>query len=338
LPHEVLDAGITGHAMEARLYAEDVAAGFLPATGIVHCFSVPEMPGVRVDSGVAAGSSVGVYYDPMLAKVIAYGATRDEARRRLARALDRTLLHGVTNNRELLVAILRQPEFAAGRIDTGFLVRHDPAELTSSVARPGAREIHALAAALAAQAERRAAAPVLGSIPSGWRNSVNGPQQTTYVANGVSVEVHYRFDRGNLLAEVDGASFAEAVMRSASATSVVLDVGGIRRTIAVHRVGPAVYVDSALGASVLVEEPRFPDVDELRAPGSLLAPMPGTVVRINVETGQRVKAGTVVMVLEAMKMEHSVVAPHDGVVAEIGVALTQAVDVGTVLAVVEEDA
>ena len=337
LPDEVLDARITGHAIEARLYAEDVSAGFLPATGIVHCFSVPEMPGVRVDAGVAAGSAVGVYYDPMLAKVIAYGTTRDEARRRLARVLDRTLLHGVTNNRELLVAILREPEFTAGRIDTGFLVRHGAAELTSSVARPGATEIHALAAALAGQAERRATAPVLATIPSGWRNSVNGLQQTTYIAKGVPVEVRYRFDRGDLFAEVDATIIAGTVLRAASATSVVLDVGGVRRTIAVHRVGPAVYVDSALGASVLVEEPRFPDVDELRVPGSLLAPMPGTVVRINVEPGQLVKAGSVVVVLEAMKMEHSVVAPHDGVVVEIGVALTQAVDVGTVLAVVEED-
>jgi propionyl-CoA carboxylase alpha chain len=178
LPPEVMTASVRGHAIEARLYAEDPAAGFRPASGTLHHFGVPAGPGVRVDAGVASGSEISTYYDPMLAKVIGYGATRDQARQRLARALAGARLHGVTTNRELLTAILREPEFAAGQTDTGYLTRHEPAQLT----RPDpatelvARQLHALAAALAGQAARRAAAPVLGGVPSGWRNVPAGPQ------------------------------------------------------------------------------------------------------------------------------------------------------------------
>ncbi len=126
LPPEVTGARITGHAIEARLYAEDVPAGFLPATGTLHRFGIPAGPGVRVDVGYAAGSVVGPHYDAMLAKVIAHGRTRADAARRLARALAGARLHGVTTNRDLLLGILREPEFLAGRTDTGYLTRHDP--------------------------------------------------------------------------------------------------------------------------------------------------------------------------------------------------------------------
>ena len=337
LPMEATDARITGHAIEARLYAEDVSAGYLPAPGTVHRFWVPEMLGVRVDAGVADGSSIGVHYDPMLAKVIAYGATRDEARRLLASALDRTLLHGVTNNRDLLVGILREPEFAAGVIDTGFLVRHDATALGLSRQHAGADRLHALAAALAGQAERRASASVLATAPSGWRNLASDPQLTTYTVSGVPIDVRYRLDRSGVWATVGGEVLGDVTLLEATDTRVEVELDGVRRAIAVHRVGAVVYVDSAWGATVLVEEPRFPDAGAFEVPGSLLAPMPGTVVRINVEPGQLVRSGSVVVVLEAMKMEQTVVAPHDGRVVEVGVRLHQAVDVGTVLAIVEED-
>src|SRR4051812_47050692 len=130
LPDEVTGASITGHAVEVRLYAEDVPAGFLPVTGTLHRFAVPALPGVRVDAGVADGSVVGVHYDPMLAKVIAHGPTRDAACRRLARALAEARGHGVTTNRDPLVGILREGEVRRGGIDTGYLERHDPAELS----------------------------------------------------------------------------------------------------------------------------------------------------------------------------------------------------------------
>jgi propionyl-CoA carboxylase alpha chain len=336
LPGEVLNAGIDGHAVEARLYAEDVAAGFLPATGPVHTFTVPALTGVRVDAGVAAGTDVGVHYDPMLAKVIAHGPTRDEACRRLARALAETRVHGVLTNRELLVGILREREFRAGLIDTGYLTRHDPRRLAGSWSAPDADRIHAVAAALAGQAGRRATAPVLATLPSGWRNVPSGPQRVTFGCGGAELDVRYRFDGSRVISDVDGEQVDGLVLRSAGPDRVELDVSGVRREITVHRVGDVSYVDSPLGSSVLTERPRFPDPGVAAAPGSLLAPMPGTVLRISAEPGAPVRAGAPVVVLEAMKMEHTVSAPHDGVISELPVQAGQQVDTGTVLAVVTE--
>jgi acetyl/propionyl-CoA carboxylase alpha subunit len=342
LPDEVRTATCTGHAVEARLYAEDVAAGFLPATGTLHTFVIPEMPGVRVDAGVTTGSEVGVYYDAMLAKVIAHGATRDQACRRLARALAEARVHGLVTNRELLVGILREPEFRAGRIDTGYLDRHGPQRLARSwpaaESAADAESVHAVAAALAGQAERRAGATVLAAVPSGWRNVPDAAQQVTFRCGGRDLDVRYQFAAERVTAEVDHKRLPDLELRSAEPERVVLDVGGVRREVTVRRVGETSYVDSSLGSSVLVERPRFPEPSSTAAPGSLLAPMPGTVVRVPVETGTRVRAGATVVVLEAMKMEHTVTAPYDGLISELPVKPGQQVDIAAVLAVVTEAA
>ncbi|MGH3236026.1 MAG: acetyl-CoA carboxylase biotin carboxylase subunit, partial [Streptosporangiaceae bacterium] len=139
LPPQAHEARIQGHAIEVRLYAEDVAAGFVPTTGTLHRFAIPAVPGIRVDTGFRSGSVVSPHYDAMLAKVIAHGRTRADAARRLARALEKAEIHGVTTNRDLLVAILREPGFLAGATDTGYLTRHDPAALTASAPRATAR-------------------------------------------------------------------------------------------------------------------------------------------------------------------------------------------------------
>src|SRR4051794_32639854 len=196
LPDEVTGASIDGHAVEVRLYAEDVPAGFLPATGTLHRFAVPDLPGLRVDAGVDDGSVVSPFYDPMLAKVVAHGPTRDAACRTLARALAEARLHGVTTNRDLLVGILREDEFRRGAIDTGYLERHDPEELSRHPQQELALRVHALAAALAGAAERRAAARVQASIPAGWRNVPNADATVVFEvgspAGGRAVDVHYR--------------------------------------------------------------------------------------------------------------------------------------------------
>ncbi len=162
LPPRARDARIGGHAIEVRLYAEDVAGRLRARHRPLHRFTIPDAPGIRVDTGFRDGSVVSPHYDAMLAKVIAHGRTRADAARRLARALAQAQIHGVTTNRDLLTAILREPEFLAGGTDTGYLTRHEPAALAAAAA-PGAGpgRMHAVAAALARQAlaPRRGAGP-----------------------------------------------------------------------------------------------------------------------------------------------------------------------------------
>jgi acetyl/propionyl-CoA carboxylase alpha subunit len=336
LPDEVTGASISGHAVEARLYAEDVAAGFLPGTGTVHRFAVPSLPGIRVDAGVADGSVVGVHYDPMLAKVIAHAPTRDGACRLLARALAETRVHGVVTNRDLLVGVLREDQFRRGFFDTGYLERHDPVRLAARPEAETALRLHALAAALAGSAERRAAAPVQAAVPSGWRNVVNDDQMAVFRSGERDVEVRYRFGRAGLAAGVDGTRL-DVAAEEITPDRVVLTLDGVRRAVDVHRVGGTVHLDSPLGADTLTEVPRFAEPVAGEDAGSLLAPMPGTVVRIEVEEGARVAAGAVVVVLEAMKMEHAVRAPAGGVVTSLPAAVGSTVRSGAVLAVVGED-
>src|SRR4051794_39960580 len=333
LPDEVTGASIRGHAVEVRLYAEDVPAGFLPVTGTVHRFAVPALPGVRVDAGVTDGSMVSTYYDPMLAKVIALGPTRDAACRTLARALADARVHGVTTNRDLLVGVLREDEFRRGAIDTGYLERHDPAGLSRNPQEELAVRVHALVAALAGAAARRTAARVQPTIPAGWRNVPNADASASFTAGDRYVEVAYRFGRDGVRATVDGERL-DVTVGDVTPDRVTFTVDGVRRTVDVHRVGDTSYCDSALGATEVVEAVRFPEPVAEEEAGSLHAPMPGTVVRVEVADGASVTAGTVVVVLEAMKMEHAVRAPHDGTVTSLHATVGQAVDTGHVLAVV----
>ncbi|MGI8447395.1 MAG: acetyl/propionyl/methylcrotonyl-CoA carboxylase subunit alpha [Streptosporangiaceae bacterium] len=354
LPPQVTGAAFTGHAIEARLYAEDVPAGYLPASGDLHTFEIDLSNGLRVDAGFASGTRVSTFYDSMLAKVIAYGPTRDDARRTLAGALSRARLHGVVTNRDLLVGILREPEFTAGAIDTGYLDRHQAAELCPVEAQAG--PVHLLAVALAGQARRRAEAPVLATLPSGWRNNPSAPQRADYELDGRAAEVSYRFGRDGLKARVDGADVGGVVLhgtRAAPAAAgplsggtlpgglarvlVDLEVGGVRRVIDVTQAGGTFYVDSVLGHSVVAETDRFPDPAAAAQAGSLLAPMPGTVVRVDAAVGDHVEAGAVILAIEAMKMEHAIRAPAPGIVAELPITVGAQVDSGSVLAVLEEE-
>jgi propionyl-CoA carboxylase alpha chain len=337
IPDEVAHATITGHAIEARLYAEDVPGGYLPTSGDVHTLDIAPAPGLRVDAGFASGTRVSTFYDSLLAKVIAYGPSRDDARRVLAGSLARARLHGVTTNRDLLVAVLRESEFAAGAINTGYLDRHPYADLVPAPA-PADRAVHLLAAALAGQAARRAAAPVLASLPSGFRNNPSAPQRVTYAVGGEQAEVAYRFGRDGLTAAVAGTPVPDPVVLAVCPTRVDLVTGGVRRVIGVTRIGATAYVDSGLGHHAFTEVDRFPDPSQAPHAGSLLAPMPGTVVRVEAAVGDTVEAGATIVAIEAMKMEHAIRAPGRGVVTALPVTVGSQVDSGAVLAVVDDSA
>jgi propionyl-CoA carboxylase alpha chain len=320
----------TGHAIEVRLYAEDPANDWQPQSGLLHRLAIPSSSSVRVDSGVADGVHVGVHYDPMLAKVIARAPTRTEAARVLAAALARAEIHGLRTNRDLLVRILRHPAFLAGDTDTGFFDKHGLATLAEPLADKDAVGVSALAAALADAAHRRTTAPVLGRLPSGWRNVPSALQRKTYAAGDTSYEVGYRLTSDGLVAD----GYEDVRLLESTATEVHLEIEGVRRIFQVASYDGLVCVDSPLGPVAFTPVERFADPSQQVAEGSLLAPMPGTVVRIAIKPGERILAGQSVLWLEAMKMEHTICAPADGVVAELFVERGQQVEVGAVLAVV----
>ncbi|MEV4329706.1 biotin carboxylase N-terminal domain-containing protein [Streptomyces sp. NPDC049597] len=311
-----------GHAVEARLYAEDPATGWTPQTGVLHAFEVPGgPPAVRVDSGYAAGDTIGVHYDPMIAKVVAWAPTRAEAVRRLAHALRRARLHGPVTNRDLLVRSLEHADFAGARLDTGFYERH-LGELTAP--RPG--EAHAaVAAALADAAGRR------GRFGGAWRNLASQDQVKTY--NGHEVRYRPARDGGYELPGTPGVRAVEA-----APSRVRLETDGVVRAWDVTVHGDTVYVDSPAGAHTLTARPRFTDPAAGAEPGSLLAPMPGTVVRVGdgVHEGARVVQGQPLVWLEAMKMEHRIVSPASGTLTALHAHPGRQVEVGALLAVVQD--
>ena len=336
LPEDALTPAMVGHAIEARLYAEDPLHDFLPVAGRLDHFEFPSLPGLRVDSGVESGSEVSPFYDPMIAKVVAWAETRSEAAALLAEGLQKARIHGLVTNRELLVRILRHPEFRSGEIDTHFLERHSPADLGGSL--PGATEIRmgAVAAALAAQSERRGHSDLLGSIPSGWRNSPSQLQEVDFDLDGAAIKVGYRFEaRGGVTIAVDDEIIEDVDLTGLTGARVGLQVGSQLRWFDVVRNGRVHHVDGPGGYVRLVERPRFPEATRDSDPGSLHAPMPGRVVKVMVGVGDEVSEGQLVIVLEAMKMEHSLRAPHDGVVRSVTAAPGDQVEAGAVLAVVE---
>ncbi|MBK3569583.1 biotin/lipoyl-containing protein, partial [Streptomyces sp. MBT62] len=301
-----------GHAVEARLYAEDPATDWTPQTGTLHRIAVPE--GVRLDTGYTDGDDIGVHYDPMLAKVVAHAPTRAEALRKLAGALDRATIHGPLTNRDLLVRSLRHKEFTTATMDTGFYDRN-LAELT----QPAPDPLAPLAAALADTHGR-------SRFGGAWRNLPSQPQTKRYAMAGEEHEVHYRHTREGLSAEGVRVVHADAGL-------VVLEVDGVQRKFEVERYGDQVYVN----ATTLTALPRFPDPTAQLAPGSLLAPMPGTVVRVaeDLAVGAAVSAGQPLIWLEAMKMEHKITAPVTGKLTALHAVPGQQVQLAALLAVVE---
>lgn len=331
-----------GHAIEVRLYAEDPAVDWMPTSGPIHAFDIPgvdsefEVPGaygLRLDAGFGSGDVIGVHYDAMLAKVIAWGATRAEAARRLAGALAASRLHGIKTNRDLLVRVLRHPEFVAGQIDTAFLGRHGLDTLAAPLADDETEKMSALAAALADAAANRAAARVQAELPSGWRNVASGPQRISYTGPSARHDVEYRITSAGLIA--DGYDDVELV--ECSPDMVALRRSGVLLKFSIATYCDSTYVDSARGAVLLRSIPRFPDPLSQIAVGSLLAPMPGSVVAVHVDEGDVVKAGAPIAVLEAMKMQHTIVAPATGTVDTIKVAVGQQVETNDVLAVLVAD-
>ena len=337
-----------GHAIEVRLYAEDPDAGWLPRSGTLGAFSVPQRPGVRVDTGVAAGARVGTAYDPMLAKIIAHGADREQARARLLGALRHATVLGVETNLDHLIRTLQADAFRDAALHTGFY-----GEQAEALARRPEPVGAQAALALAALAARPAPGPVPGVAP-GWRSnpwpepplllSLDGVEHSlapAWTATGVRLSAQRWAEDarppGIPAAPADPVFRApcEARLVADAPPGCVVEIGGLRVAASRIQVGACTWVAVAGRTFIVERRPDLPLTGAAAREGGLTAPMPGKVVRVAVAVGSSVAAGDPLVVLEAMKMEQVVRAPAPGQVAAVLVGEGEQVDAGQALVVLE---
>jgi len=321
LPLRQEEIRLTGHAMEVRLYAEDAANNFLPQTGRVLRWEPELLEGVRIDHGLVEGQDVSPFYDPMLAKVIAYGATRDEARRKLVRAVEECVLLGVNGNQRFLANLLAHPEFAAGNATTAFIPEHFADDPSLSPQPPAAAEL-AIAAALRYQSSANARAHQ--SELAGWRNAGNAPWRFMFKHGeqklGVELEVLVAGSQPQLLAR-SGSEETRLQLLGSDERWLVLELNGIRRRIAYARQQDRLWLYGQRGNLELLDVTHEPASGLAGASsGTLKAPMDGAIVEVLVANGATVSKGQLLVVLEAMKMEHPIKAGVDGVIKRIAIS------------------
>ncbi|WP_220815622.1 geranyl-CoA carboxylase subunit apha [Pseudomonas paralcaligenes] len=321
LPLGQEDIRLEGHAIEVRLYAEDSANGFLPQTGDVLRWEPALLDGIRVDHGLVEGQAVTPFYDPMLAKVIAYGATRDEARRKLVRAVEDCVLLGVNGNQRFLANLLAHPEFAAGNATTAFIAEHFADDPSLSPQAPAASELAAACALLyQASADARAHQPGL----SGWRNSGGAPWRFVLKQgehkHAVELQVLEAGAQPRLRAQV-GEQSIELHLLAADGRWATLELDGVRRRLAYHRDGERVWLYGRGGNLEFADVTHAPAGGQNAAgTGTIKAPMDGAIVEVLVAEGEQVSKGQLLVVLEAMKMEHPLKAGMDGVIRRVQVS------------------
>jgi len=330
-----------GHAIEARLYAEDPANSFLPATGKIHDWHLPAgIDGLRIDTGVERGSEIGIHYDPMLAKLIAYGETRDAAIRKLSYALRQSSIQGVQTNQEFLTRLIEHEAFRNAEAHTGFIAERLD-DLIGGVDPPLDRA-SAIAAAFYLQKNWQAANPLLSQIPAGYRNNPYRDPSIKLKLGEQQAEVSWRqIACGGFEVQALGASLIVEILTYEHG-QIRLAMDGVQREFRITEVGnPEIdgrlYVHSSLGSRVVVRQPRHPLPQSATEQGAASSPMPGQVLKILVSEGQRVTAGEALLILEAMKMEQTIRAASDGRVESIKVTTGQIVSPGDVLVQIGTD-
>jgi len=321
-----------GHAIEARIYAEDPENDFLPSTGKLIANQIKPKEGIRWDSGVEAGMVIGTDFDPMLAKVIAHGSTRLDAARKLASELENTHFGGFDTNVEFLANVLRHKEFILGNTTTDFIDKFSPSR--SLVLEDAQQRFVAITAALWLQGLNRSQAVVLENIPSGWNNARLPDQKIAFEMDGRLLEINYKSNRDGSFT-VD--NLQQAIVHHWSESEVDIEVDGVRILASVTMEGDQLLVQCLGGNKLLIVQPRFISSQEQEQQGSLISPMPGKVVELRVKKGDRVKAGDNLLMIEAMKMNHNVKANEDGIIEELFVQENDQLDYGAVLMIIKSE-
>ena len=331
------ELAIHGHAIEARLCAEDPDNDFLPSPGPVVLWEPSTIGGARYDSGVESGSVIATEFDPMIAKVIVHGPTRREAVSRLARALETTRIQGLTTNRDFLVNTLRHDAFLAGDTTTDFIERINPQRIRD--VSDDELIAAAIVTAMESQARNRAAAKVMKTIRSGWRNSILPFEIIRFQSGEQTLHLEYRSRRGGGFRVRIGEDGEEmpVIPHRCGAGEVDIEIDGKRLSYRIDRNGMTWFVHGDKGDLELTELPRYPQLGADEVPGGLVAPMPGAVLAAEVTRGDKVEKGDLLLILEAMKMEHRITAPRNGAIAEMHVAVGDQVENGQLLVTLAEE-
>ncbi len=320
----------TGSSIEARLYAENPNNDFLPETGKMFAYEQAENDFMtRWDSGVHKDSVIGTNFDPMLAKVISYGETREDAARVLAKSLEDSHIGGVITNKDFLIATLRSDEFLKGNTTTDFIERVKPTRVKNL--SNDELNLALTAAAMWKQMRNRISSDIAPYIPSGWTNGRLPNPNITFVLDGEEIFVEYKLINKNKFLVFN--SEVEVVNIDDKYIDLVFD--GVRVKSRISEDAEFILVHIPSGDVSFEVKPRFsmPGL-EVQA-GGLVAPMPGKVVDLKVKKGSKVKSGETLVILEAMKMEHSIKASEDGVIADIFIKENDQVENGAVLMVVD---
>lgn len=330
LGYEQEDISWTGSSIEARLYAEDPANDFLPATGELIAYEPDPNIEARWDTGVEKGSVIGTDFDPMIAKVITTGKTRTDAANKLALALESLHIGGVTTNRDFLVASLRTSQFHKGLTTSDFIKKAKPKR--SIVLKGEELELTASIAALWIQGENRNNATVLNQIPSGWRNSRLPKQKISFKYLKEEITISYSSKRDGSF-NLNEDSVAKIV--DWHKDSIDIEINNKRLFSKITKKADKIVVHMPWGDALLETLPRFvlPGLDI--ESGGLIAPMPGKVIDLKVKVGSKVKKGDTLVILEAMKMEHQVKASEDGKVSKLLIRKDDQLDNGALLMIVK---
>ena len=324
------DISWEGSSIEARLYAEDPANEFLPATGTLIAYETDESIDARWDTGIEQGSVIGTDFDPMLAKVIAKGKNRTDAANKLALALQSLHIGGVTTNRDFLVASLRSKQFHKGQTTSDFIEKAKPQR--SVILKDQQLEQAVTAAALWIQGENRNNASLLKEAPSGWRNSRLPRQKISFEYSDKEINVTYKANRDS---SFDLNENTKANILQWTTVGIDLEVNNTRFFSKVTRKNDDLVVHGPWGDALLKILPRFTlPGSELQA-GGLVAPMPGKVIDLKVKVGSKVKKGDTLVILEAMKMEHQVKAIEDGKVSQVLIKKDDQLENGALLMIVD---
>jgi len=331
LPITQEDVVSKGYAIEARLYAEDANNDFLPATGVVQLWEVPQVEGLRIETAIKSGSEISIHYDPMIAKVIIWDKNRSAAHRKMAYTLRNLKCLGLTTNQDFLLHLFEQPAVQQGDYDTHYIKNHFDASAFGEQSE-FQKELATIATTLFNWHQRNQKRSLLKGLPSGWRSNPYSPQQNTYLFEEEEFPVKYWSKGNNQFDFQIGKNKKLVELVNVSGPHVSFRINDVQYQVSIATKGNAKFIHSPETGNIsFKQKERFPARLVEKVEGGYEAPMPSQIIKIMVEAEQEVKAGDPLMIISSMKMENTIEADKDGIVSEVYATEGQSVEAGFLL-------